>query len=347
MEQSSYVTFNLRGLVLAVPASSVKEMVWLPELTRIEESADYIVGVVNLHGQLLPVMDLNLRFGSPLQRYQTSDRLIVLDVTSSGFRCPRFAIIVNDLLDVLTIPSENIESPPFVGRELSTHPHFVSGVAKVAEQIVMVLSLQGMLDPEFELPSLVTDYSDAGVEEDLTYFCPEATQSEREIFHARAIELHAVSIADDVVHEISVAVVTMQNEYLGVELGAVREFANRINLTPVPCCPDHIVGNMNLRGNVLTVLDLGALLGMGQGRTSSAGKVIVTEGGGFSVGILVDDILDIVNLRAMDLLPVPPTVKVLNEKFVKGLIPYDKKMMALLDLTAIMAWEGLVVDEEV
>ena len=144
----------------------------------------------------------------------------------------------------------------------------------------------------------------------------------------------------------SVAVVSLNSECLCVELEAVREFSRIHNFTPVPCCPEHIAGNMNLRGNVLTVIDIRGLLNMQAGKISESKKVIVADAGEFSIGIIIDEILDVISLNASDIVPVPSSVRALNEKFVKGAAPYGDRMAALLDLKEILAWEGLIVNEE-
>lgn len=362
MTNQSYLTFNLQGLLLAVDTKVVKEILWLPELTLIEECPSYIPGVVNLHGKIVPVMDMNIRFGHASQRYQNSDRIIIFDIAEcSSAECgvrgaefnakiqkPKskidvFGIIVNDVLDVIDIPEEDIELPPFEGKETEPHSHFVDGEAKAGGNIIMILNPRTMLDTEFEIKGTELESAETNL---ASYFCPEANPGEKEIFHNRASKLQQISDNENPSKLIPVAVISLNNEYLCVELESVREFSKIHNFTPVPCCPEHIAGNMNLRGNVLTMIDIRGLLNMQVGKISESPKVIVADTGGFPVGVIVDEILDVINLNASDVVPVPSSIKALNEKFIKGAAPYGDRMLALLDLKKILEWDGLIVNEE-
>ncbi|MCK9420610.1 MAG: chemotaxis protein CheW [Nitrospirae bacterium] len=369
MTNQSFLTFNLHGLLLAVDTKVVREIIWLPELALIEECPSFIAGVVNMRGKIVPIMDLNLRFGHAPRKYGYLDRVIVLSVLDFGSgilnsqskatdqipskiqnpksKIDTLGIIVNEVLDVMDIPEEDIELPPFEGREIEPHPHFVSGEAKAGEGIIMILNPRIILDFEFEIKEPEIGGTEIIPQSAISYFCPEADQREKEIFHNRAVNLQQVFDSEDSAKLISVAVISLNNEYLCVELESVREFSKIHNFTPVPCCPEHIAGNMNLRGNVLTVVDIRGLLNMQVGNISESTKVIVADTGEFPVGILVDDILDVINLRELDIVEVPSSISPLSEKFVKGTAPYGGRMLALLDLKKILAWDGLIVNEEV
>jgi purine-binding chemotaxis protein CheW len=355
----------MHGLLFAVDTNVVKEILWLPELTLIEECPSYIAGVINMHGKIVPVMDLNIRFGNPPQRYGLSDRVIILHIAELGtrnpelksalgdsaFRAPHSAfnllgIIVNDVLDVIDIPEEHIEPPPFHGSEIKPHPYFVSGQAKAGEKIIMILDHRTILDVEFEIEEPEIEESEIIPQSAIRYFCPEADQQEREMFHQRAIHLHYVVESEDSTALIPVAVIGLNSEYLCVELESVREFSRIHNFTPVPCCPEHIAGNMNLRGNVLTVVDIRSLLNMQAGKISETTKVIVADTGEFPAGVIVDEILDVIYLRREDIAPVTNARKAISEKFIKGAAPYSGKMMAILDFKEILSWDGLIVNEE-
>lgn len=361
MKKQSLLTFTLHGLSLAIDTKVVREIIWLPELTLLEECPRYMAGVINMHGKILPVVDLNSRFGHAPQRYNCSDRVIVLDLSGASVEVADqqaaiqnsqsplglLGIIVNEVLDVLDIPAEDIELPPFAGRELRPHSRFVSGEAKAGDGIVMILDPRKILELEFRVEEAANEKTEMISQSANSYFCPEADRHEKETFHDRAVCLRPVLAKEDSVKLIAVAVVSLNGELLCLELGAVREFSKIHNFTPVPCCPKHIVGNMNLRGNVLTVVDIRGLLNMPEGKISESTKVVVADPGGFAVGLVVDEIVDVISLREMEIVAVPASIRVLNEKFVKGAAPFAGRLAALLDLPAILAWDGLIVSEEV
>jgi purine-binding chemotaxis protein CheW len=361
MTTQSYLTFTVHGLLLAVETKVVREIIWLPELTLIEECPSYIAGVVNRHGKILPVMDLTVRFGHPPERYRCAHRVVILDVAELVAAAPgltRLAptgnatpdlmgVIAHEVLDVIDIAVADIEIPPFAGREFKAHPHFVGAVARAGEDIVMMLANRTFFDWQFGQEEAEVTLPDAGLHPARGYFCPEADAGEREMFHRRAMSLHQEVVADDDAVAIPVAVIGFGREFFAVEIGTVREFAKMNNLTPVPCCPIHIAGNMNLRGNVLTVVDIRGLLHMQPGEISASAKVIVADTGEFSVGVVVDEIFDIIYVSVLHIVPVSSALHGMDDKFVKGAIQYNSMMIAVLDFNAILSWDGLVVDEEV
>jgi purine-binding chemotaxis protein CheW len=142
-------------------------------------------------------------------------------------------------------------------------------------------------------------------------------------------------------------VVGLNEEFFGVDMELVREFADIRGLTPIPCAPPHIVGNMNLRGNILTLVDIRGLLDMPATGTPSAGKVIVAALGDLSAGVLVDDVFDIAFLKPSDIWPVPSAVQKAGERYLKGTAPYGDRMMTILNLANILASEKLSVEEDV
>src|SRR5450759_2190437 len=103
MDQT-YLTFGHRGARYGFDVRAVREIVWLPALSPIEELPPYIAGVFNLRGRVVPAMDLGLRFGHTREPYVPGDRVIVIDGDAG-----RVGIIANELHDVLALAQAAIE----------------------------------------------------------------------------------------------------------------------------------------------------------------------------------------------------------------------------------------------
>jgi purine-binding chemotaxis protein CheW len=351
MTNPSYLTFSVQGLLLAVDTAVVREIVWLPNLTVLAEYPSSIAGAFNLRGTIVPVMDLTLRFGRPPQRYNLSDRVIIMSIPENEARGrkrgPRLlGIIVHDVHGVTDIGAEEIERPPFPEREMEPHPFFVQGAAKVDEKIVMILDPVKILDFDFTLEDSVIENPVIGSGSANGSFCPEAVPVEKETFQRRALEFWQALDREDPADLIPVAVIGLNGESLCVELKTVREFSKLRNFTPVPCCPKHVVGNMNLRGNVLTLIDIRTLLNMQAGRPTESTKVMVADAGDIQAGVVVDELFDVIYLKPADLTPLSSDAGAIGEKFIKGTVFYGNRMMAMLDLEKILDWEGLAVNEE-
>lgn len=340
-EARSFLVFELDGMLLALDALAVREILRLMEITPLEEAPPYLPGVVNLRGKILPVLDLGRRFGRERQRYNLTDGVIITDTGPT-----EIGIVVNDVREVITVSSNRIESSPLLSLDHKVPPRFVTRVARVGDRIVMILNHEalltdsdprdGPLDREWGSQKTVS----AG------YFCPEAGPEERAAFHERARIAMQLPADEMPTGATPVAVVGMNEEYFGVDLELVLEFADIHGLTPIPCSPAHIIGNMNLRGNIVTLVDIRGLLDLPQSGISETAKVIVAGLGDLTVGVAVDDVFDIAFLKPADIWPVPSAVQKMGERFLKGTAAYAGKAMTILNLANILASENLTVAEE-
>lgn len=353
---TTYLTFNLGSSIYAVDALAVREILWLPELTVLEETPSYVVGVVNMRGKVVPIMDLNRRLGRPPQPYCIDDKVIVLEWAGQ-----LVGMMVNEVRNVRQISPERVEPAPFYTAESqgmngqrnspgavgeAGHSHCIAGVARVGENITMLLHLESLL----RLPDAVVLDGERAmwpvVNPDHTFF-PEATSEAREILRARARNLMQPIAAQDFTGLLPVAVVALNGEYFGIDLHIVREFAAIRNVTPVPCCPEHIVGQMNRRGDILTLVDIRGVLQMTGPDINAQMKVLIVQVNEVAVGVPVDEVLDVVYLRPSDILPVPTAVQALGNDYLTGTAPHDAKMIGLLDLAKILTQSHFVVAEEV
>lgn len=351
MTNQPFLTFRVQGLLLAVDTDAVRSIAWLPELTVLEEYPPSMAGAFNFHGTIVPVMDLTIRFGHPAERYHLSDRVILLAIPEysvRGRKCgPRLlGIIAHDVLEVADIREEEIERPPFPGREIEPHPFFVRGAAKVDEKIVMIVDPVKILDFDFTVDESAIGAEGITPESANRSFCPEALPEERAVFQKRALDLRQALDLEDPTAFIPVAVVGLNGECHGIEMKGVREFSKLRDFIPLPCCPEHIVGNMNLRGSVLTLVDIRMLLNMPPVRPTASTKIVVVDTEKIFAGVVVDEIFAVVYLKPKELTPVVSVAGATGEKFFKGTLPYGNRRISLLDLEEILSCERLIVNEE-
>ncbi|MBF0119817.1 MAG: chemotaxis protein CheW [Desulfobacterales bacterium] len=337
MPETSYFIFSLYDSLFALESKIVKETFHLPEITTIEEAPPSIVGVMNLRNKIIPVMDLNIRFGHPYKTYSPQNGVVTIEI--KGFL---MGIIVSDVYNVINIPSEDIEPTPFNGLEGTTQPRFISGQAKAENDIIMILNHNAIIDFGISILSN-TDLKS----KESNYFCPEASDEEKKVFHKRSQELMKL-LYDETSSNLSpMAVIGLNNEYFGFDLDFVREFFVIKELTKVPCCPSHIVGNMNLRGSILTIVDIRGLLNIPINTNALLNKVVITSTGDDILGIAVEEVFDVFYIKPSDITHVPVAVQTLSEKFIKGNSPYGSKMMTVLDLKKILSDESIIINEEV
>lgn len=329
----SYLLFSLNGARYGVEAKSVLEIAWLPELTPAGEAPPYIAGVVNLRGKIAPVMNLGQRLSHFPIRYQLSDSIVMLhaDGVTMG-------IIVSDVSDVVVIAASKIEPPPRYDGDIPASVHFLAGNAKVGEEIIMLLDVPRLIHAPALPTSGVPDYPQ-------TYFCPDATDEERAVFHTRAHNLMQVVENLEAAERIPLSIIELGEERFGVGLEVVREFSHLRRVTIIPCCPPHIAGNMNLRGDILTLVDIRGLLNIPAG--SVAAEVMVIESGELSIGVPVDKVLEVIYLQPADIAHLTAAAHEERNEYCKGVARYGEGVVSILDMQKILAKGGLEVEEEV
>lgn len=328
----TYLLFSLNDCRYGVEAGSVLEIAWLPELTPVEEAPPYIAGVVNRRGKIEPVMDLALRLDHPRRRCRTSDSIVMLqaDDTIMG-------AIVGEVSDVIRIPASAIEPPPRYDGEPPGQARFLAGNAKVGDEIVMLLDVQRLI----HAPAQPSPGVSAAP---LAYFCPDATDEERATYRSRSRNLMQAAESQDAAELIPLSIIQLGEERFGVGLDVVREFSHLRRVTPIPCCPPHIAGNMNLRGDILTLADIRGLLNLPP--AGAVAEVMVVESGELSIGVPVDKVLEVIYLRPADIAPLP-AAREEKDEYCKGVIRYGEGMVSILDMQEILAKGGLEVEEEV
>lgn len=336
MAGTPHLIFRERGILYGVRAAAVKEILWLPELTPVETMPVCVAGVFSLRGKIVPVIDLGILFGHKGRRHSLTDNVIVID---SGDRLT--GIIADEVVDMLELSDEAVQALPEFGREVRPQSALIEGEARAGDGLAMVLGINSLLDA---VSAEGTEALSARPEADV--FCPEATEKERKAFHSRTV--HIDKTAEDAGGEKrqAVAVIALNGENLGIDLDIVREFSDITGLVPVPCCPSGILGSMNLRGNVLTIIDIREPLGMRSDTKTALKKAVVAQVAGLIIGVAVDDLFEVIYVASAEIRPSDFVVEY-GERYIMGTIPYDGSTIAYLDLKKMLSRSELIVDEEV
>jgi len=349
-----YLIYNLEDHLYGLSSLAVEEIFFLPELTPIPEAPEDLVGVVNVRGELLPVMDINRRFGYQSSDYSLSDSVVVVKLDDV-----RVGLIVNQVLEVRNIDSEDIIQELSLGRNLTgidEHKFiFTEGIAKTQEDIILILNPENLLK-YIQRQQLTNEDDDSSEPERQKsresfalkpVFCPHASPEEKAIFKQRARELRQKAETEDVTTLKPLAVISLNNEFFAVDLSLVREFTELQKITPIPCCPSHIVGNINLRGEIVTLIDLRGLLNLPPKEITNVTKAMVIQVEDIVGGIVVEDVSDVMFLNPREITSIPTAIATVNEEYLLGAAAYHQKMMTILDLSKILLNGNLVVEETV
>lgn len=127
---------------------------------------------------------------------------------------------------------------------------------------------------------------------------------------------------------------------LGVDICQVREINRLTDCTPVPQAPSYVAGVVNLRGEVVTVVDLRAVLGVPPPDHKQERRNVVVQWRGENVGLLVDRIADVVTSSTDQLAPPPANLGAAQRRFYRGVIQLKHELLLIIDVNAILDGEG-------
>lgn len=138
-----YLTFKLAGEEYGLEILKVREIIGLIDITHVPGSAEYIRGVINLRGKVIPVVDLRNKFGMATAVDTDQTCIIVTEITIADSNV-MIGIAVDAVSEVLDIKDKVIEDPPRFGGDLDTR--FILGMARIRDQIKILLDIDMVLN---------------------------------------------------------------------------------------------------------------------------------------------------------------------------------------------------------
>ncbi|MFH1138980.1 MAG: chemotaxis protein CheW [Pseudomonadota bacterium] len=343
--------FKAADKLYGAPAELVREVVHLPEVSPLEDAADFLIGVVNVRGRVVPVVDLCLRLGRKPVRYSPTDSLVILE-----FKRRLVGLIVNELVEISHFEPGRIDLIADLAETGAAgglgESRCLAGVAKDEDRLIRVLDVAALLgQDDLEPPPGPGSDSDPAPQPraaaEARCFLPGAGPGELAVFRERANRLRRPLGEKQEEGRLALAVVGLGEELLGVELEIVRGFAAVRRLTPIPGCPGHVLGDVNLRGEILTVLDLGVVLNLQVTAVPANPRLMVVECRGIRVGFQVDDVIDIIHLDPDRISPSPLAGAAARRDYYKGAAVFRDRAIGILDLPRLLADGRLVVDQQI
>jgi purine-binding chemotaxis protein CheW len=136
-----YVTFTLNDEMYAFDALHVQEIIELSTVTKVPHLPDYLKGVINLRGTIIPVIDLKQKFGMQRGEYLKHTCIIVTEYSRGVM-----GLIVDSVSDILNILPQSISDAPDFGTSINTE--FIAGMAKAGDALVLLLDVDRVLTEE-------------------------------------------------------------------------------------------------------------------------------------------------------------------------------------------------------
>jgi purine-binding chemotaxis protein CheW len=143
--EGKYLTFSLDREEYGIGILKVKEIIGMMRITPVPQTPEFVKGVINLRGKVIPVIDLRLRFGMESIAYNERTCIIVVEINTDSGRI-HTGIVVDSVSEVLNIKSSDIEDTPTFGTKLNTD--YILGMAKMGGGVKILLEIDKVLSTQ-------------------------------------------------------------------------------------------------------------------------------------------------------------------------------------------------------
>ncbi len=138
---AQYVTFSIGEEFYGVTATKVHEIIGMTKITHVPNSMDYMKGIINLRGSVVPVVDMRLKFRMEEKEYTEQSIIIIVEIKGR-----LFGMIVDSVSDVIGIAENSIQDTPHFSTKIETD--FISGIGNNNDQLIIILDVDKILTAE-------------------------------------------------------------------------------------------------------------------------------------------------------------------------------------------------------
>lgn len=262
---SQLVCFRLADEEFGITTTKVREIVRLPEITHIPRTTNFVLGIANLRGNVLPVIDGRLRFALPEATETEQTRVLVLDIKGE-----LTGLVVDSVSEVMWISTESIENPPSITQG-GVAGDFLGGVVKLDEGKRLILTI----DPQTVIGKEKHSVKSSGKKEETIKSATTKGERKKEIAERQLVSF------------------MLENEEYAFDIQTVEEILKLTEITQLPNTPSEFKGLISVRGALLPIMDLRAMLDLPPLEDTEQ-RILVVGQKGKSVGFLVDRVNEVV-----------------------------------------------------
>lgn len=294
-DHEQLVTFRLADEEYAVSIMEVEEIIRVPAITVVPDAPPGVVGVASLRNRILPVMDLRSKFGLPPRSDEADvrhddERCLVVRIGGTSV-----ALRVDAVHQVLQAPRSAVEPTPRIVGGHGCGSEQIRGIAKLegGKRLIMLLDLEKLVDQACrqDLQSMTEG------------------QAEPDAAGSGAIEHDERQLVS----------FKVAGEEFAVDIMQVQEIVRLAKVTKVPHAPAFVEGVVNLRGNVLPVIDLRKRVHLPEKAHNDSTRVVVVDQDGRKTGIIVDSVSEVMAVKKQAIEPAPEiTRNTYGSHFIEG-----------------------------
>jgi purine-binding chemotaxis protein CheW len=337
---NKYLRFIVGNDSYGLEINQVREVIeskQMSHLTRIPMAHESILGVINLRGQIIPVIDLSMRLYNRKINITRRSSIIIVEVSDSGEQVTVGAMI-DSLVGVDNIPDSDIADAPEIGSRIRAE--FIYKIVNVKDVFMILLNLQEALniDELSELTSLNINF------EKLKSI--KATK-ENEVRFNRDIKEEEKS-GEEAEDEHIFITLSVGDEIYGIDLRNIHEIINITKMTSIPNTLPFMKGVINLRGDIIPVVDMRERCGLELKEYNKKTPVLIVELDSLLIGLVIDSVYDVVKFPGSKIQHPPHYSAKIDSDFIDGLLQFNDKTIISLNVNKILSPEerGLINNKD-
>lgn len=310
------VTFMLGEDEFGADIMDVKEIIRVPNITKVPNAPSYVEGACNLRGNVLPIIDGRTRFNLERKTKDENSRVLVIDIEGKAT-----GVVVDKVSEVMRVTVSDIEEPPQIVKNVDSD--YLNGVVKLdnGKRLIMLLDVVNVLNVNNSVKKRV--------------------KGNDKNSHNNKISASDFS-AESIEEEQLVSFLLDKEEY-AIGIMMVKEIIRVPQIVKVPNCEAYIEGVVSIRNNLLPIINLRTYFGMEHIDINDHTRVLVVDMGSFIAGIMVDKISEVLRVPASIIQP-PPKFSSQSGEQLKGVAKLDKgkRMILLLEPSKLISSNEMI-----
>ncbi|MEN6348694.1 MAG: chemotaxis protein CheW, partial [Syntrophomonas sp.] len=305
LDEVQIVSFKVGKEEFGLEIDKVKEIIRFPEIVKVPNVPDYIKGIISLRDTLMPIVDMRTKLGTGNDEVTSTTRVVVVDVSGAFI-----GLTVDQVYEVIRIPRSIIYPPP--AAVLSETGEKITGIARVddGKRIIM------LMDPQNIINENVLDEIHA-----------------EEGFNQADKEVEVMAETD----EKQLVIFKLAGEQYGIDIAQVQEITKIAQITAVPRSPKFVQGVVNLRGDVIPVIDMRKRFELESNEYTDRTRIIVSELNNKKIGLIVDEVMEVLRVSARKFEEVPAIVNdEQGQAYMDGIVNIENRMIMALDLDNVL-----------
>jgi len=308
--KTELVVFQVDGEQFGLRISNVKEIIRIPEITKAPEMPHYVLGVCNLRGNLLPVIDCRKLLGMSEGELNESSRVIVADINGRNA-----GLVADRVLEVINVEEASVKAPPASIKGIKGGA--IDGILVLDEgrRVVMILNADKVIMEENYELSLNTQNK----------------------------PLEDLPVLETKLEEEQIVIFSVGNAEYAFNIGCVREIIRLPEITKVPNTASFVEGVYSIRNQVMAVISLGKLLGVNLEKPDGNSRVIIVDTGNLAYGVIVDKVSQVVRVQRDSFRDMGMESGLNGADCVKGFFSFDngRRLVMLLDPGRLVSVEDI------